>query len=166
MEEKLRQVKQFFLNLPITLKKTIIWLIISYIIPIINILIVWGLKKENFTIDLNISSIILVTNTCFVTAVIHLMYLNDRRREFTNILNIITIIVTVGLFSLSIVQIETKSNFFITEIYKNGAYITLGFSIILGLISKYDEIEIQSIKRAQIAQKTKSTNIGNKEVSL
>ena len=153
----------FIKNIPSTLKKTSIWLLISYLIPIINVTIIWGMKGENFKLDLNIISIIIVTNACFVTS---LVYLSDKKREISKILNITTLVVTVVLFALSIVEIEQQKQIFPLSIYQTGAFLTLGLSILFGLISKYDEVEAESKDRADKGKGTKETTIGGKSIKL
>ena len=153
----------FIKNIPNTLKKTSIWLLISYLIPIINVAIIWGMKGKNFKLDLNIISIIIVTNACFVTS---LVYLSDKKREISKILNISTLVITVVLFALSIVEIEQKKQIFPLNIYKIGAFLTLGLSILFGLISKYDEVEAESRVRAEKAKGTTETKIGGKSIKL
>ena len=153
----------FIKNIPATLKKTTIWLLISYLIPIINVAIIWGMKSEQFKLDLSIISIIIVTNACFVTS---LVYLSDKKREITKILNITTLVITVVLFALSIVEIEQDKQIFPLNIYKTGAFLTLGLSILFGLISKYDEVEAESTDRAEKGKGTKETELGGKSIKL
>lgn len=156
-------IKTFVYNIPATFKKTAIWMIISYIIPIINILIIYGIKRDDFSFDLNILNILLVTNACFITS---LVYLIDNKREITKVLNIVTLIIVVVLFSLSIVQIEINTNIFGLDIYRLGAFATLFISILFGLISKYDEVEAESKSRAKQGKSKKSTSLGGKSIKL
>ena len=79
------RIKIFVIHLPSTFKETFIWLSISYLIPIINIGILWGIQRNNFKINLGILSIILVTNACFLTALIYQVYTNDKKRKLINI---------------------------------------------------------------------------------
>lgn len=156
-------LKTFICNVPATFKKTAIWMIISYIIPIINILIIYGMQRENFSFDLNILNILLVTNACFITS---LVYLINNKREITKVLNIVTLIIVVVLFSLSIVQIQNNTKIFNLDIYRFGAFATFFISILFGLISKYDEVEAESKSRANKGKNTKSTTIGGKSIKL
>lgn len=156
-------LQTFVLNIPATLKKTSVWMIISYIIPIINVLIIWGMQRGDFSFNLNIINIILVTNACFITS---LVYLIDNKREITKVLNIVTLIIVVVLFSFSIAQIEKNTIIFSLDIYKIGAFVTLCLSILFGLISKYDEVEAESKTRASKGKNTKETTIAGKSIKL
>lgn len=153
----------FIKNIPSTLKKTSIWLLISYLIPIINVGIIWGMRGEKFKLDLNIISIIIVTNACFVTS---LVYLSNKKREISKIINITTLVIAVVLFALSIVEIEQQKQIFSLSIYKFGAFLTLGLSILFGLISKYDEVEAESKSRAERGRNTENTKLGGKTIKL
>ena len=156
-------IKIFVWNIPDTLKKTSVWLIISYLIPILNIGIIWGIQGDKFSFNLNILSILLATNACFITS---LVYLIDNEREITKILNTVTFVIAVVLFAFSIAQQELKTTIFSVDIYRFGALLTLILSIIFGLISKYDEVEATSRERASMAKKTSNTTIGGKNIQL
>ncbi|WP_299149471.1 hypothetical protein [uncultured Dokdonia sp.] len=152
----------FVKHLPDTIKRTSIWLIISYLIPIINIGIIGGIRSE-LKADLSILSILLVTNACFITS---LVFLIDKKRELTNVLNTITLVVSIVLFAFSIAQMELDTKIFPLSIYKSGAYITLVLSIFIGLVSKYDEVEANSLERATKGRNKKETTVGNTKVKL
>lgn len=160
------RIKIFVIHLPSTFKETFIWLSISYLIPIINIGILWGIQRNNFKINLGILSIILVTNACFLTALIYQVYTNDKKRKLINIFGIVTFVITVVLFTVSIIQIEKNQSIFALDLYEKGSYLTLFLSILLGLISKYDEVEAQSKERAKKAKETKETSVGDKTIKL
>lgn len=157
------KIEIFVKNIPDTLKKTSVWLIISYLIPLINIFIIWGIRGDSFYLDINIVSIILVTNACFLTS---LLYLVDKKKEITNILSIVTFVVSVILFAFSIAQMELRTTIFPLTIYQYGALITLIISIIFGLISKYNEVEAAGKERANEAKNTTSTTIAGKTINI
>jgi hypothetical protein len=152
----------FIKHLPDTIKRTSIWLIISYLIPIINIGIIGGIRSE-LKADLSILSILLVTNACFITS---LVFLIDKKRELTNVLNTITLIVSIVLFAFSVAQIELNTVIFPLSIYELGAYITLVLSVFIGLVSKYDEVEASSLERASKGRGKKETTIGDQKIEL
>lgn len=156
-------IKTFVSNLPSTIRKTFVWLIISYIIPIINVLIILGMEREGKIFDLNILNIILVTNACFITS---LVYLINEKRDLVKVLNIVTLIIVVVLFSFSIVEIKQQRTIFSLKIYHYGAFITLFLSILFGLISKYDEVEGESKTRAKRGKEKKETEVEGKPVKL
>lgn len=160
------RTKLFFKNIGKVLKKSIIWLIISYIIPLFNIFILLAMRKDDFEIDLSIITIIIATNSSIITSLLHLFYLNEKKREFTYVGSVICILVSVGLYVLSLVQIELQNNFIDISIYKWGAYITLAFSILLLLISKYDEIQAISEQKAKESRATNNVNVNGQNVKL
>jgi len=164
-EEYIEKLQGFIFNIPATLRETLIWFISSYLISIINIAIIWGMRK-NFGLDLNIINIILVTNAGFLTSVFLLLYLSEKKRKTIFTLAIIIYVITITLFSISIVQIESKTNIFTYGVYKISALVLFGLSILLGLISKYDEVEAISKLRANKAKTIKSTTIGDTEIKL
>lgn len=156
----------FFKNIGKVLKKSLIWLVISYIIPLLNILILWAMRKANFSIDISVISIIIATNSCIITSLLHLFYLNEKKREFTFVGSIICILASVALYVLSLVQVELKNSFIDLSIYEWGAYLTLAFSIVLLLISKYDEVQAVSEFKAIESRKSSSATVNGENVSI
>ena len=156
----------FFKNIGKVLKKSMIWLIISYIVPLLNILILWAMRKSKFEIDISIITIIIATNSCIITSLLHLFYLNEKKREFTFVGSIICILISVALYVLSLVQVELKNPFIDITVYEWGAYLTLAFSILLILISKYDEVQAISEFKASESKKNNSTTVDGQNVAI
>lgn len=164
--------KVFLKNIPKTVKETFIWLLFSYLIPLVNIGIIWGIKGDAFEFTLNIYSMIIITNACFYTSLYYLVFtseaeknkLNDRR--FVKTINIVTYVVTVVLFTVSVIETEKTMTIFSLGIYKFGAASTFIIALFLGLISKYDEIEALGILRANEAKSLQETKVGNKKIKL
>ncbi len=160
---KLQESAWTFISfLPDTIKRTSIWIIISYLIPVINIAIIWGIRGD-FNWDLSTISILLVTNACFITS---LLFLIDKKRELTSVLNTISLVVSIVLFAFSVAQIEKNIPIFPIYIYKSGAFITLIVSLFVGLVSKYDEVEAKSLIRAEKGRAKKETTVDNKKIEL
>jgi hypothetical protein len=67
---------------------------------------------------------------------------------------------------LSLVQVELENPFIDLSIYEWGAYSTLIFSILLLLISKYDEVQAISEYNANESKKNTSTNIDGQNISI
>jgi len=160
------RVLLFIKNIGKVLKKSLIWLIISYIIPLLNILILWAMRKNDFTVDISVVSIIIATNSCIITSLLHLFYLNEKKREFTFVGSIICILVSVALYVLSLVQVELQNQFINISIYEWGAYLTLAFSILLILISKYDEVQAISEFKAKESRNTSNTTVNGQNVKV
>lgn len=156
----------FFMNIGKVLKKSLIWLIISYIIPLLNIFILYAIRKADFVIDISVVTIIIATNSCIITSLLHLFYLNEKKREFTFVGSVICILASVALYVLSLVQVELKNPFIDIEVYEWGAYLTLAFSILLILISKYDEVQAISEFKASESKKSNSTTVDGQNVAI
>lgn len=156
----------FLTNIGKVIKKSLIWLIISYIIPLLNIFILWAIRKGKFEIDISVVSIIIATNSCIITSLLHLFYLNVKKREFTFVGSIICILVSVALYVLSLVQVELNNSFIDIKVYEWGAYLTFAFSILLILISKYDEVQAISVFKATESKKTNSTTVDGQNIAI
>jgi hypothetical protein len=72
----------------------------------------------------------------------------------------------VALYVLSLVQVELKNSFIDQNVYEWGAYLTFAFSILLLLISKYDEIQVVSESKANESKKNNSTNVDGQNVAI
>ena len=96
----------------------------------------------------------------------HLFYLNEKKREFTFVGSIICILISVALYVLSLVQVELKNNFIDLKVYEWGAYLTLSCSILLLLISKYDEEQAISEFKASESKKSNSTTVDGKNIAI
>ncbi|MFA5557587.1 MAG: hypothetical protein WDA29_10895 [Flavobacteriaceae bacterium] len=163
----------FLRNVPKTVKETFIWLLFSYLIPLVNIGIIWGIQGDNFEFTLNIYSIIIITNACFFTSLYYLAFTNDNNnnkpkndRRLTKTINIVTYVVTVVLFTVSIIETEKTLSIFDLNIYKFGATTTFSVALLLGLISKYDEVEAFGILRANQSKAVSETTVGKKKIKL
>jgi len=162
----------FLRNIPKTVKETFIWILFSYLIPLINIGIIWGIQGNNFNFSLNIYSIIIITNACFYTSLYYLAFTSEgdnkikNNRKFIKTINIVTYIITVVLFTVSVIETEKSLQLFSLDIYKMGAFITFVIALVLGLISKYDEVEALGIARAEQGKSMQETSISNKKIKL
>lgn len=160
------RVKIFLLNIPGTIKETFTWLLISYLIPIINIGIIWGVKQDKFGYSVDILSIVLVTNACFLTSLFYLAYANKKDRKVLNTISIAFYALTLTLFVVSTIEINAIKELFPLKLYKTGTVITLIASVLLGLISKYDEQVAYSKSRASKSKEKSTTNIGDKSIKI
>ncbi|WP_157603735.1 hypothetical protein [Polaribacter atrinae] len=124
------------------------------------------MRKNDFTVDISVVSIIIATNSCIITSLLHLFYLNEKKREFTFVGSIICILISVALYVLSLVQVELQNQFIDISIYEWGAYLTLAFSILLILISKYDEVQAISEFKAKESRNTSKTTVNGKNVKV
>lgn len=160
------RIKIFLINIPGTLQETFTWLLISYLIPLINIGIIWGIQQDDFKYDINVLSIVLVTNACFLTSLFYLAFSNKSDRKILNTISIAFYAITLTLFSISTIELVKEFDIFPLKVYQFGTVITLCISIILGLISKYDEQIAFSKVRAKNSRDKSNTNIGEKNVKI
>ena len=72
----------------------------------------------------------------------------------------------MALYVLSLVQVELKNSIIDQNVYEWGAYLTFAFSILLLLISKYDEIQVVSESKANESKKNNSTNVDGQNVAI
>jgi hypothetical protein len=162
----------FIRNVPKTVKETLLWLLFSYLIPIVNIGIIWCIHRGKFEFTLNIYSIIIITNACFYTSLYYLAFTNENEnkpqndRRLTKTINIVTYVVTVVLFTVSIIETEKALSIFNLDIYKFGAISTFFVALFLGLVSKYDEVEALGILRANQGKAVSATTVGKKKIKL
>ena len=111
-------------------------------------------------------SIVLVTNASFLTSLFYLAYANKDNRKILNTISITFYALTLTLFVVSTIEIVISENLFTLKIYKTGTLITLLASLILGLISKYDEQVALSKARASKSKEKTSTNLGDKNIKI
>jgi hypothetical protein len=171
----LKRVSLFFSYLPKTIKETFIWFLFSYLIPLLNIGLIWAIQGNKFTMSINIYSIIIITNACFFTSLYHLAFdyekdsnnsKNEKDRKLVKTINLVTYVATVVLFTVTIIQTEKSFEIFNIQIFKIGAFLTFAIALFLGLISKYDEIEALGLEPAKIGKAQSETKIGNKKIKL
>lgn len=160
------RIKIFLKNLPETLSETIIWLFASYLIPLLNIGIIYGIQKDKFEFNTTIIGIIIATNACFYTSLYYLAFSNRKNRKLINTINITAFTTTVVLFAISIIEIEIKKPLFTLSLYKLTTFISFLIAVILALISKYDEVEALSRERAKLGRQTNETQIGDKNIKI
>jgi hypothetical protein len=168
-EEIFKRIKIFILNIPHTIKETFQWILISYLIPFVNIGIIWGMKNNTFELTTEIYSIFLATNACFFTSLFYLVFTEENKknnRKLIKTFNIASFVITVVLFSVSIIEIEKKETFFSKELYFNGSLWTFIIAVFMALISKYDEAAALSENRAKESKSIKKTNVDGKTIEL
>lgn len=160
------RIMVFLNNLPETISETIIWLIASYLIPLLNIGIIYGIQKDKFEINIAILGIVIATNACFYTSLYYLAFSNKKNRKLINTINITAFTTTVVLFSISIIELEIHQPLFTIELYKITTLISFSLAVVLALISKYDEVQALSIDRAKKGRGTTETLMGGKKVKI
>lgn len=149
------RVKLFFINLPETLSESFVWFIMSYIFPVLQIFIIWGIKGEEFSFSMDISNILLVTNASLYTAIILIVNNGRKDKRLFYTCTLIAYIFTIALFVVSMIEITKQIQLFSMGIYLWGTVITSFLALFFALISKYDEVKARS---RQIAKEGKERN--------
>jgi len=90
----------------------------------------------------------------------------DKNRKLVYLTSIVTYAVTLILFTISIIQLEQNTSIFSLVIFQYAIGIIFLISIILGLISKYDEVEAYSRLRAKQAIKVGETEIKGQKIKI
>jgi len=156
----------FLKNIPLTLKESLIWFLMSYCFPIIQIVIIVGIREGAFEWSLDILNIILVTNASLFTAILLIVNSSTKDKRVINILTIFAYVVTIVLFAISTVEINKRIVIFSKDWYFYGSCVTLFLALIFGLISKYDEVKAKRKSLADKGKQKKSTNINGEEFEL
>jgi len=156
----------FFKNLPSTLKESFIWFIMAYLFPIIQILIIWGIRLDSFMLSIDILNILLVTNASLYTTVLLVVNSENRDRRLLRIVTIFCYVVTIIFFAVSMVEITKEIHIFQLSLYKYGTFATLLFALIFGLISKYDEVKAQRLQTAKAGSEKTSTKVNGETIQL
>jgi|GEM_PF-1365051 hypothetical protein len=170
-----KRISLFFSYLPKTIKETFIWFLFSYLIPLLNIGLIWAIQGNQFNMSIDIYSIIIITNACFFTSLYHLAFdsekannhsKSEKDRKLVKTINLVTYVATVVLFTVTIIQTEKSFEIFNIQVFKMGAFLTFVIALFLGLISKYDEIEAMGLERAKTGKAQSETRISNKKIKL
>lgn len=161
-----QKVWLFIKNIPHILKETFIWLLLTYLLPLVNISILGCMNRYPILTNLNVLNIVLVTNGCFLTSILSIFLSNKNKRKLMTTLCIAFYVVTITLFIISIIQIEFTINIFDIKIYQWGTVVTSIISVIIALLTKYDETMAESVNRADESRKIDETLIEGKEVKL
>lgn len=162
----------FIKNVPNILKETFVWLLISYLIPLVNIGIIWGMMYPDFIYSLEISSIVLATNACFYTSLIYLVSENKKSnkqkvdRNLLNIVNISFFAITIGLFSASIIELKKEEQILHSTFYVTGSIISFSICVLAALISKYDEESAKGKERAKESKSINKTTIDGNTIEI
>lgn len=156
----------FLRNLPSTFRESFIWFLMTYSFPIIQILVIWGIRQEQFTVSIDILNIILVTNASLYTAILLVTSIEHKKKRILRLLILFCYVVTIVFFAISMVEISKGIQIFQLSLYKNGTLATLILALFFGLISKYDEVKAMRLKTAKAAKEKTSTNVNGIKIQL
>lgn len=173
MEEKKKWLKErwdevllFLQNIPMTFRESIKWFLMTYMMPAVQIFIIWGIKQGDFDLSLEIQNIVLVTNASLYSAIMMVVTGTKKDRGLFQIATIAAYVVTVVLFAISMVEINMNIKIFKGSLYKLGTIVTFVIALLLGLISKYDEVKAKRIKLANEGKKVKDAKVNGEDFEL
>lgn len=160
------EVWLFLQNVPVTIKESFVWFLMTYLMPMVQIFIIWGIKQSKFDWSIEIMNIILVTSASLYSAIIMVVSGKNKNKGIFQIITITAYVITVVLFAISMVELNMSVKIFDISLYQSGTIFTLLLALLLGLISKYDEVKAKSINLANTGKKVKGTTINEKEIAL
>lgn len=166
LKERWDEVLLFLQNIPMTFRESIKWFLMTYMMPAVQIFIIWGIKQGDFDLSLEIQNIVLVTNASLYSAIMIVVTGTKKDRGFFQIATIAAYVVTVVLFAISMVEINMNIKIFNGYLYKLGTIVTFVIALLLGLISKYDEVKAKRIKLANEGKKVKGAKVNEEDFEL
>lgn len=159
----------FIKTLPQLLADTFMWLSLSYVSILINIILIMGINSIDFlsaSKRLDILSCIFTTNVCFLVGIIYNMYITDyKKRKYVFGFTIFTAIVSTVLSVLVIIKTETSFHFDMNIVY----FCVIGvlvLSVLFALISKYDEKNAMIQDLAKQSRGIQTVNIDGKDFKV
>lgn len=138
----------------------------TYLMPIVQVFIIWGIKQSYFEWSTDIMNIVLVTNASLYTAILLLVRTTEKDKKVLNTITIFAYVLTVVLFTISMVEINLGLIVFPLFIYKWGALLTLIIALLLGLLCKYDEVKAKSLVIASQSKTRTSVEISDTQFEL
>jgi hypothetical protein len=143
-------------------------IILTYIIPILNIFILVILKNSfsiEAIIDLNVINILLATNACFIVTGINLMYNNGKKRQVFFLGLIFILCIDLILFLISTLNAQGIKIDLSMETYRTLLFVIFLVAVLFFIIGKNDELNDTQVF-ANKSRKLDKVNIGEKEIQL
>lgn len=156
----------FLMNIPATFRESLVWFLMTYSFPIFQVLIIWGIRQNNFELSLDILNIILVTNASLYTAILLVINSENKEKKVLRLLTIFCYVVTIVFFAVSMVEITKNVAIFPLSLYTNGTFFTLIFALLFGLISKYDEVKAQRLLTVKEGKEKTTTVVNGNTIQL
>lgn len=156
----------FLMNIPATFRESFVWFLMTYSFPIFQVLIIWGIRQNNFELSLDILNIILVSNASLYTAILLVINSENKEKKVLRLLTIFCYVVTIVFFAVSMVEITKNVAIFPLSLYTNGTIFTLIFALLFGLISKYDEVKAQRLLTVKEGKDKTTTVVNGNTIQL
>lgn len=157
-----------------TLKESLLWLLMTYFMPLLQFFIIWGIKQDGFQwFDIENLKIVLVANASIYTAALLVLGSKESKKTVkdsdNSVMKTFTIVaygLTVVLFSFSMIEIYRNIPIFPAFVYKWGTLVTLLFAILLGIISNYNKVKARSLSIAVEGKHRTSVTINDTQFDL
>lgn len=162
----LKWVGLFLMNVPTTFMESLKWFLMTYSFPIFQVLIIWGIRQNNFELSLDILNIILVTNASLYTAILLVINSENKEKKVLRLLTMFCYVITIIFFVVSMVEITKKVAIFPLSLYTKGTFFTLVFALLFGLISKYDEVKAQRLLTVKEGKEKTNTVVNGNIIQL
>lgn len=151
-------------------KNFFMWLIISYLIPVINILLLVPKYEKNKEFKFSdmfrereVLSIILVTNACYLIGVFLILY--EKRKENKGNITFLITNFSICLFLFIISILENNSKFLEKTVYI-GTYMTLILCLIQAIYMQKEEFEDEFQKFAKQSRSETEVNVADQKVKI
>lgn len=162
----LKWVGLFLKNVPNTFRESLVWFLMTYSFPIFQVLIIWGIRQNNFELSLDILNIILVTNASLYTAILLVINSENKEKKVLRLLTMFCYVITIVFFAVSMVEITKKVAIFPLSLYTKATFFTLVFALLFGLISKYDEVKAQRLLTVKEGKEKTNTVVNGNIIQL
>ena len=148
-----------------TFKGLCVWLFVSFLLPITQLLIMRYATKP-FIIDEGIYNVFCVSIASFLTGVFFVTDFWKKNRSLVRVLLVVSYLLSFGLFTISLIQILFDIKVFETHIYQIGILVALLLAVLVGFYSKYDENLMVSQTIVNKANTTTQGIIDGKQIKL
>lgn len=153
--------KEKNINILRILGSTVGNIIISYLIPILNIVIIYILKNNNNLSIYNCLNILLATNSCCIIGISSYLKINKSYNDLYSILKNLGLGICLVSFGISTFEIESNSlGMMPIWFYKISTIISFIVAFILLIIAKKEEFDVNKtldeIEAQRIVSKSKS----------
>lgn len=157
----------FVKNVPRTLGESFFWLLFTFFLPAVQVFLKYVLTGK---IELNndLVCIILVAIVSLYVSINLLNFSNERKRKLVLALSIIGYGISLILFSIVKAEIIKETTLIDSgnETVKITVYVLFSLSVILALISKYDEVSANSRRLAEKGKEKTETQVGGKKYNI
>lgn len=123
---------------------------LSYLIPIINIIIICLLDTQSNNrniLTMSVINILIATNACYIASISSYYKINEKYNQIANYIKTFGLVISTVTFAISTYELQ-KNSFNISPIvYEGCAIITSILCVLLTIYAKLENLEIEKIVR-------------------